>query len=61
MNLKHIHIRQNYDEIFTISKLYYLLDKSTFSHSTKMLNASNDYYDKYCISLLKKDINSSYK
>lgn len=53
--------KQNYDEIFTISKLYYLLDKSTFSHSTKKLDASNDYYDKYSISLLKKDINSSYK
>lgn len=53
--------KQNYDEIFTISKLYYLLDKSTFSHSTKKLDASNDYYDKYSISLLKKDINPSYK
>jgi hypothetical protein len=35
--------------------------KSTFNHSTKMLDASNDYFDKYSISLLKKDINSSYK
>lgn len=53
--------KQNYDEIFTASKLYYLLDKSTFNHSTKKLDASNDYYDKYSISFLKKDFNSSYK
>lgn len=53
--------KQNYEEIFTASKLYYLLDKSTYSHSKKTLDASNDYYDKYSISLLKKDINSSYK
>jgi ubiquinone/menaquinone biosynthesis C-methylase UbiE len=53
--------KQNYEEIFTASKLYYLLDKSTFSHSTKNLDATNNYYDKYSISLLKKDINSSYK
>lgn len=53
--------KQNYDEIFISSKLYYLLDKSTYSHSTRKLDASNDYYDKYSISLLKKELNSSYK
>ncbi len=53
--------KQNYDEIFIASKLYYMLDKSTYSHTTKKLDASSDYYDKYSISLLKKDINSSYK
>jgi ubiquinone/menaquinone biosynthesis C-methylase UbiE len=53
--------KQNYDDIFVSSRLYYLLDTSTYSHSTRNLDASNDYYDKYRISLLKKDINSSYK
>lgn len=53
--------KQNYDEVFTASKLYYLLDKSTWSHSTKELDASNNYHDKYSISLLKKDISASYK
>ncbi|MBL0738849.1 class I SAM-dependent methyltransferase [Flavobacterium sp. GN10] len=53
--------KQNYDEVFTASKLYYLLDKSTWNHSEKKLDASNNYYDKYSISLLKKDIESSYK
>lgn len=53
--------KQNYDEIFTSSKLYYLLDKSTLSHDTKTLDASNDYFNKYSISMLKKDTNASYK
>lgn len=53
--------KQNYDEVFTASKLYYLLDKSTWSHSTKELDASSNYHDKYSISLLKKDISASYK
>ena len=53
--------KQNYDEIFTSSKLYYLLDKETFSHSTKEPDATEDYSDKYSISMLKKDIHASYK
>lgn len=53
--------KQNYDEIFTASKLYYLLNKSTFNHSTKFLDASEDYHNKYSISLLKKDTIASYK
>lgn len=53
--------KQNYDEIFTSSKLYYLIDKSTLSHDSKTLNATEDYFNKYCISLLKKDTNASYR
>lgn len=53
--------KQNYDEIFTSSKLYYLLDKSTMNHSEKLLDATNNYHDKYSVSLLKKDISASYK
>ncbi len=53
--------KQNYEDIFISSRLYYSLDKSTYSHTSKKLDATNDYYDKYSISLLKKDINSSYK
>jgi len=53
--------KQNYDEIFTSSKLYYLLDKSTLNHSTKVLDATEDYFNKYSIAMLKKDINASYK
>lgn len=53
--------KQNYYELFTASKLYYLLDLSTFSHSTKKLDSSSDYHDKYSVALLKKDLNASYK
>lgn len=53
--------KQNYDEVFTASKLYYLLDKSTRNHSEKKLDASENYYDKYSVCLLKKDISASYK
>ncbi|SDJ32982.1 Methyltransferase domain-containing protein [Pedobacter sp. ok626] len=53
--------KQNYDEVFTSSKLYYLLDKSTWNHSHKVLDATNNYHDKYSISLLKKDLDASYK
>lgn len=53
--------KQNYDEIFTSSKLYYLLDKSTLNHDSKMYDAGNDHYNKYSILLLKKDLNASYR
>ena len=53
--------KQNYDEIFTASKLYYLFDKSTLNHNTKTFDSSDDYFNKYSVYLLKKDINASYK
>lgn len=53
--------KQNYDEVFTASKLYYLLDKSTWNHSERKLDATDNYHDKYSVSLLKKDISASYK
>lgn len=53
--------KQNYEDIFIATRLYYLLDKSTWSHSDKKLDASDNYYDKYSISLLKKDLEASYK
>lgn len=53
--------KQNYYEIFTSSKLYYLLDKSTLNHDTKEKDATEDYFNKYSITLLKKDILASYK
>ncbi len=53
--------KQNYDEIFTASKMYYLLDKSTLNHETKQKDATEDYYNKFSVALLKKDIFASYK
>jgi ubiquinone/menaquinone biosynthesis C-methylase UbiE len=60
-NFSAFSFKQNYDEIFTSSKLYFLIDKSTFNHSTAKLDASNDYYNNYSIALLKKDIDAGYK
>ena len=53
--------KQNYEEIFTSSRLYYLLDKCTLSHRTQQPDASENYHDKYSITLLKKDVFASYK
>lgn len=53
--------KQNYSEIFTASKLYYLFDKSTLNHTSKIPDATTDYDNKYTISLLKKDTIASYK
>ena len=53
--------KQIYEDIFISSKLYYMIDKWTYNHSNKRLDATNDYFDKYCISLLKKDNIASYR
>jgi ubiquinone/menaquinone biosynthesis C-methylase UbiE len=53
--------KQNYDEIFTASKLYHLLDKRSMSHTEKHYSLSNDYYDKYSVTTLKKDYSAGYK
>lgn len=53
--------KQNYDEVFTSSKLYHLLDKRSMSHSVKGYDISSDYYDKYSLSTLKKDLSAGYK
>jgi ubiquinone/menaquinone biosynthesis C-methylase UbiE len=53
--------KQNYDEIFTASKLYHLLDKRSMGHTAKDYSLSNDYYDKYSVSTLKKDFSAAYK
>lgn len=53
--------KQNYEEIFTASKLYHLLDKRSMSHSTKTYDLSDDFYDKYAVTTLRKDLSVAYK
>ena len=53
--------KQNYDEIFTSSKLYCKIDKSTSSLIDKKLNSTNKYFDNVSVSLLKKNYQSCYK
>lgn len=52
--------KQKYEESFIASGLYHLLDKSTFSHTDKSYCANDDFYNKYCVSLLKKALKASY-
>ena len=53
--------KQNYYEIFESSKLYHLLDKFTLNHNSKEPDASDDYSNKYGMTLLRKDLLASYK
>ena len=52
--------KQNYDEIFLASRLYQCIDKRSFSHVDKQFNISDDYYNKYNITTMKKDLNAGY-
>lgn len=53
--------KQNYEELFTASKFYHLLDKRSMSHSQKGYDLSGDYYDKYAMVTLRKDFTAGYK
>jgi len=53
--------KQNYDEIFTATRLYHLLDRSTYSSATNEINASEEFQNLISISLLKKDNYASYR
>jgi ubiquinone/menaquinone biosynthesis C-methylase UbiE len=53
--------KQNYDEIFIATKLYHTLDKRSMSHTTMTYDLSGDYYNKYSLTTLRKDLNASYK
>lgn len=53
--------KQNYDEIFTASKLYHLVDKRSMSHSRKQYDLTGDFYNKYALTTLRKDLSAGYK
>jgi ubiquinone/menaquinone biosynthesis C-methylase UbiE len=53
--------KQNYEDIFTASKLYHLLDKRSMSHSTKGYDLTADFYNKYSLTTLRKDLSAGYK
>jgi ubiquinone/menaquinone biosynthesis C-methylase UbiE len=52
--------KQNYEDIFTGSRLYQLIDKRSYNHSTKDYDISDDFKNKYTVSLLKKHIDAGY-
>lgn len=53
--------KQNYEDIFIASKLYHLLDKRSMNHQNKSYNATGDYYNKYSITTLRKDLSEAYR
>lgn len=53
--------KQNYDEMFTSSKLYHVIDKRSMDHTSKGYDASNDFYNKYAMTTLKKDLAAGYR
>ena len=53
--------KQNYEDIFIASRLYHMLDKRSMNHSNKGYDLSDDYYDKYCLVTLRKDLSAGYK
>ncbi|HEY5746438.1 MAG TPA: class I SAM-dependent methyltransferase [Chryseolinea sp.] len=53
--------KQNYDEMFTASKLYHVIDKRSMDHASKDYDASNDFYNKYAMTTLKKDLAAGYR
>jgi ubiquinone/menaquinone biosynthesis C-methylase UbiE len=52
--------KQNYEDIFTASKLYHLLDKRSINHATREYDLSGDYYNKYTLTTLRKDLTAGY-
>lgn len=53
--------KQPYDEMFTATKLYHLLHRSTYDHTT-MVQSSDTLFDELIsLSLLKKDIEAAYR
>ena len=53
--------KQNYDEVFTGTRLYHLLHRSTFSAETHETDANEKFQNLITISLLKKDLYASYQ
>jgi ubiquinone/menaquinone biosynthesis C-methylase UbiE len=53
--------KQRYEDIFTASHLYHLMDKTTLNHASQKDDVQSDFYDLVSVTLLKKDIDASYK
>jgi ubiquinone/menaquinone biosynthesis C-methylase UbiE len=52
--------KQNYESIFLASEMYQLIHKSSFHHSARSFDASDDYFNKCTATLLKKDVYAVY-
>ena len=52
--------KQDYAEIFTASRLYHLISRSSYHHSTLVEDGSHDFYNKISVSTLIKEYESAY-
>jgi ubiquinone/menaquinone biosynthesis C-methylase UbiE len=52
--------KQDYAEIFTASRLYHLISRSSHHHTTLEEDGSNDFYNKISVSTLIKEYESAY-
>lgn len=52
--------KQDYAEIFTASRLYHLISRSSHHHTTLVEDGSNDFYNKISVSTLIKEYESAY-
>lgn len=53
--------KQRYDEVFAATQLYQLLHRSCYNHHTTQPDVQEDFQNLYSVSLLRKDLNASYK
>jgi ubiquinone/menaquinone biosynthesis C-methylase UbiE len=53
--------KQRYDEVFTATQIYHLISRSCYNHDTSSLDALADFQNMYSLSLLRKDLDASYK
>jgi ubiquinone/menaquinone biosynthesis C-methylase UbiE len=53
--------KQQYEDVFMASKLYHLMDKTTFNHATKAEDAQTIFHDLVSVVMLRKDYDAAYK
>jgi ubiquinone/menaquinone biosynthesis C-methylase UbiE len=53
--------KQQYEDIFTSSHLYQLMDKTTLNHESSIPDVHTDFYNLMSVTMLKKDIDAPYK
>jgi ubiquinone/menaquinone biosynthesis C-methylase UbiE len=53
--------KQRYDEMFTATELYHLLHRSTYDHITMTKKSATEFQELISLSVLKKDIEASYR
>jgi ubiquinone/menaquinone biosynthesis C-methylase UbiE len=53
--------KQKYDELFSSTQLYHLIDRSCYNHVSLQTDAGVPFQDLFSVSLLKKDLYAAYQ